>query len=162
MQKCSASWNGSSTTVTWTDTISEATNMLSSIPAAITSGGDGVYYFCMNKGEDGKRVDDVEDGGIEHGLVAEDGGDDGIAHEADVAEHQREAHDALVLLLPRQIAGQQERHRRKHDVGDDADGEQRQDIAAVGQLARHRRREDERGTGDVDDQPRQLAVEVAA
>ena len=113
-------------------------------------------------GKHGKRVDDVEDGGIEHSLVAEDGGDDGIAHEADVAEHQREAHDALVLLLARQVAGQEERHRRKHDVGDDADGEQRQDVAAVGQLARHRRREDERGTGDIDDQPRQLAVEVAA
>ena len=56
MQKCTASWDGSSTTVSWTDTITEATNMLSSIPAAITAGDDGVYYFCMNKGEDGKRV----------------------------------------------------------------------------------------------------------
>lgn len=56
MQKCSATYVNNVTSVTWTDTISEATNMLSSIPAAITSGGDGVYYFCMNKGEDGKRV----------------------------------------------------------------------------------------------------------
>ena len=56
MQKCSATYVNNVTNVTWTDTITEATNMLSSMPAAITAGGDGVYYFCMNKGEDGKRV----------------------------------------------------------------------------------------------------------
>ena len=46
LQKCTATWNGSSTTVTWEDTV---TNLISSLPSVISSNGNGVYYFCLNK-----------------------------------------------------------------------------------------------------------------
>ena len=53
LQKCTATWNGSSTSVSWSDTV---TNLISSLPSVISSNGDGVYYFCLNKNEEtGKR-----------------------------------------------------------------------------------------------------------
>ena len=38
-------------------------------------------------GKDGKSVDYIKDGGIEDGLMTEDGGDDGIAHEPHITKH---------------------------------------------------------------------------
>ena len=130
--------------------------LLEMLPAHLTAPSDEQRA----DGEDGEGVDDVEHGGIEDGLVAEDGGDDGIAHEADVAVHQGEADGALVALPPRQVARQQEGYGGEQGVGDDADEQQRKDVLTVGQLTRHGRRQDECRTGDVDDQTRQLTVEV--
>ena len=53
LQKCTATYAGGVTTVTWSDTV---TNLISSLPSVISSNGDGVYYFCLNKNEEtGKR-----------------------------------------------------------------------------------------------------------
>ena len=113
-------------------------------------------------GEHGKRVHHIQHGGIEHRLVAEDRRHHGIAHKAHIAENQCEADGALMVGIAREIARQQETRTCQQQIGEDADEQQRKDVLAVGQLARHRRRQDERRTGDVDDQPRQLAVEVAS
>ena len=110
-------------------------------------------------GEDGEGVDHVEHGGIEHGFVSEDAGDDGIAHEADVAEHHGEAYHALIILLLRQQSGQPEGDAREQHVGEGADAEQGEDVAAVGQLACHGRGEDEGRAGDVDDELGEALVE---
>ena len=51
LQKCTATYEGGVTTVTWSDTID---NLIPTLPTAITE--DGVYYFCINKNEEtGKR-----------------------------------------------------------------------------------------------------------
>ena len=51
LQKCTATWDGSKTTVSWEDTVA---NLIPTLPSAITE--DGVYYFCINKNpETGKR-----------------------------------------------------------------------------------------------------------
>ena len=83
-------------------------------------------------GEDGEGVDHVEHGGIEHGFVSEDAGDDGVAHEADVAEHHGEAQDALVVFPLGEESGQPDGDARQEDVGEGADAQERQDVAAVG------------------------------
>ena len=113
-------------------------------------------------GKDGKGVDDIEHGSIEDGFVSEDGGYHRVAHESYVSEHQRKADGTLIFLLSCEVAGEQIGHACQHDISDDADEQQRQDEAAIGQLARHRRREDECRTGDVDDYLRQPFVERAA
>ena len=58
-------------------------------------------------GEDGKGIDDIEHGSIEHSLMAEDGGYDRVAHKADIAEHQRKTYDAFIFFLFCEIAWQQ-------------------------------------------------------
>ena len=47
LQKCTATYEGGVTTVTWSDTID---NLIPTLPTAITE--DGVYYFCINKNEE--------------------------------------------------------------------------------------------------------------
>ena len=126
------------------------------------------FHFALARdehsadGEDGKRVDYVEYGGIEHRLVAEDGRHDGIAHEPHVAKHQGKANDTFIVRFLHQIAGQHQGDARKHNVGNHADAQKREDIAAVGQLASHGRGKDQSRTGDVDDQLGQPLVESAA
>ena len=88
-------------------------------------------------GEDGEGVDHIEHSSIEHSFVTEDAGDDGIAHEADVAEHEGESDGAFVGFLLGEQAWKPEGHGGEQHVGDGADAEERQDVAAVGELAGH-------------------------
>ena len=56
--------------------------LLESLPVAqVANDKDGA------DGEDSKGVDDIQHSSIEHSLMAEDGGYDGVAHKADIAEH---------------------------------------------------------------------------
>ncbi len=58
---------------------------------AMMLGGFGTEHEIDAADEDGEGVGDVEQGGVEDGLSAEDGGCHGVADEADVAEHEHEA-----------------------------------------------------------------------
>ena len=70
--------------------------------------------------------------------MAEDGGYHGVTHESDITEDECEPHGPLDRTVPDQIAGQQEAGDGQQQIGEDADEQQGQDVAAVGQLARHR------------------------
>ena len=63
--------------------------------------------------------------------MAEDGGDDGIAHEADIAKHQGKADGTLVVFLLRQITRQQKSDAGKHSICNHADKQQWQNVLTV-------------------------------
>ena len=53
-------------------------------------------------------VDDREQGDVEHALFREDGGDDGDAHEADVAEHGTGPVDVIFIAFQAEEACQKQ------------------------------------------------------
>lgn len=87
--------------------------------------------------EDGERVEDVEDAGIEHGVTAEDARYDRIADEAYVAVRQHEAVHAAKFALHAHQTRQDERQDDENGVRDSADEQQHGDVRAVRHAVAH-------------------------
>ena len=125
-------------------------------------GGFGTEHEIDAADEDGEGVGDVEQGGVEDGLSAEDGGGHGVADEADVAEHEHEAVHAAqgggVDVEARQDAAGDE----EDGVGEEPYAQQGQDEFAARKDIAHDGREDEAGAGEVDDESGELALKDLA
>lgn len=112
--------------------------------------------------EDEEGIGHIQQGGIENGLGAEDGGDDGIADESHIGKHQREADHPLLITVLGYKPRHPEAEHQQHDVGEETDSQQGQYQRAVGQLRPHHRRENQRGTGDVDHDRGQFLVKLVS
>ena len=71
--------------------------------------------------KDSEGVDHIKDGGIEDGLMTEDRGDDGIAHESHITEHYGKPHGTFIFLSRGHITRQEEGSASQYEIGDDAD-----------------------------------------
>ena len=89
-------------------------------------------------GKDGKRIDHIQHGSIENGLMSEDRSHHRVAHEAYIAKHHGKRKDATMLNALGQQTGEAPCQGSQHHIGQDTDTQQRQDILTVGQIACHR------------------------
>ena len=81
----------------------------------LQAAGDGHGVFPVHRrrqvdaqGPEQELVDDREQGDVEHPLFRKDGGDDGDAHEADVAEHSTGPIDVIFIAFQAEEACQKQ------------------------------------------------------